>query len=29
MNGMGSIEELRKADGSDMGLGEHIWLPQE
>jgi hypothetical protein len=29
MHGMGSIEELRKPDGSDMGLGVRVWLPQE
>lgn len=29
LNGMGSIEELRKADGSDMGMGVRVWLPQE
>ncbi len=29
MNGQGSIEELRKADGSDMGMGVRVWLPLE
>lgn len=29
LNGMGSIEELRKADGSDMGMGVRVWLPEE
>lgn len=29
LHGMGSIEELRKADGSDMGMGVRVWLPQE
>jgi hypothetical protein len=29
LNGMGSVEELRKADGSDMGMGVRVWLPQE
>ncbi len=29
LNGMGSIEELRKADGSDMGMGVRVWLTQE
>lgn len=29
LNGMGSIEELRKPDGSDMGMGVRVWLPQE
>lgn len=29
LHGMGSIEELRKADGGDMGMGVRIWLPQE
>jgi hypothetical protein len=29
LNGMGSIEELRKADGSDMGMGVRVWLHQE
>lgn len=29
LDGMGSIEELRKPDGSFMGMGIRIWLPQE
>ncbi len=29
LNGMGSIEELRGADGSDMGMGVRIWLPEQ
>jgi hypothetical protein len=29
LNGMGSIEELRKADGGDMGMGIRVWLPPE
>jgi hypothetical protein len=29
LNGMGSVEELRKADGSDMGMGVRVWLSQE
>lgn len=29
LNGMGSIEELRKADGGDMGMGIRIWLPEQ
>jgi hypothetical protein len=29
LNGMGSVEELRKADGSDLGMGVRVWLPQE
>lgn len=29
LDGMGSIEELRKPDGSFMGMGVRVWLPQE
>ena len=29
LNGMGSVEELRKADGRDMGMGIRIWLPEQ
>ena len=29
LNGMCSIEELRKADGSDMGMSVRVWLTQE
>lgn len=29
LHGMGSIEELRNADGSDMGMGIRIWLPEQ
>lgn len=29
LNGLGSIEELRKADGSDMGMGVRVWLSGE
>lgn len=29
LNGMGSIEELRKADGGDMGMGVRIWLSEQ
>jgi hypothetical protein len=29
LGGMGSIEELRKPDGSYMGMGVRVWLPQE
>lgn len=29
LGGMGSIEELRKADGSFMGMGVRLWLPQQ
>lgn len=29
LDGMGSIEELRKPDGSYMGMGVRVWLPQE
>lgn len=29
LDGMGSIEELRKPDGSFMGMGIRVWLPQE
>jgi hypothetical protein len=28
LNGMGSIEELRQANGSDMGMAVRIWLPE-
>ncbi|MFK7958329.1 MAG: hypothetical protein AB8B96_19705 [Lysobacterales bacterium] len=28
LDGMGSIEELRKADGSFMGMGVRVWLPE-
>ena len=28
LDGMGSIEELRKADGSYMGMGVRVWLPE-
>jgi hypothetical protein len=28
LNGMGSVEELRKADGKDMGMGIRVWLPE-
>ncbi len=28
LGGMGSIEELRKADGSYMGMGVRVWLPE-
>jgi len=28
LGGMGSIEELRNADGSDMGMAVRIWLPE-
>ena len=28
LNGMGSIEELRNADGSDMGMAVRTWLPE-
>lgn len=28
LNGMGSIEELRNADGSDMGMAVRTWLPK-
>jgi len=28
LSGMGSIEELRNADGSDMGMAVRIWLPE-
>lgn len=29
LDGMGSIEELRNADGSYMGMGVRIWLPEK
>jgi hypothetical protein len=29
LDGMGSIEELRKADGSFMGMGVRVWLPDQ
>jgi len=29
LDGMSSIEELRKPDGSFMGMGIRVWLPQE
>jgi hypothetical protein len=29
LDGMGSIEELRKPDGGFMGMGVRVWLPQE
>ena len=29
LDGMGSIEELRKADGSYMGMGVRVWLPEK
>jgi hypothetical protein len=29
LDGMGSIEELRKADGSFMGMGVRVWLPEK
>jgi hypothetical protein len=29
LDGMGSIEELRKPDGSYMGMGIRVWLPHE
>jgi hypothetical protein len=29
LDGMGSIEELRKPDGSFMGMGIRVWLPRE
>ena len=28
LSGMGSIEELRKADGSDMGMAVRVWIPE-
>ncbi|MGB0907398.1 MAG: hypothetical protein ACPGVT_07885 [Maricaulaceae bacterium] len=28
LSGMGSIEELRKADGTDMGMAVRIWRPE-
>ena len=28
LSGMGSIEELRNADGSDMGMAVRTWLPE-
>lgn len=29
LGGMGSIEELRKPDGSYMGMGVRMWLPEQ
>lgn len=29
LGGMGSIEELRKADGGYMGMGVRVWLPEQ
>jgi hypothetical protein len=29
LDGMGSIEELRKPDGTMMGMGVRVWLPEE
>ncbi len=29
LDGMGSVEELRKADGSYMGMGVRVWLPEK
>ena len=29
LGGMGSIEELRKADDSYMGMGVRVWLPEQ
>lgn len=29
LGGMGSIEELRKADGGDMGMAVRMWLPEK
>lgn len=29
LGGMGSIEELRKADGNFMGMGVRMWLPEK
>jgi hypothetical protein len=29
LGGMGSIEELYKADGSFMGMGVRVWLPEQ
>ncbi|MEP4053118.1 MAG: hypothetical protein ABJN22_12825 [Litorimonas sp.] len=29
LGGMGSIEELRQSDGSDMGMAVRIWLPEK
>lgn len=29
LDGMGSIEELRKPDGSFMGMGVRVWHPEE
>jgi hypothetical protein len=29
LGGMGSIEELRKADGGFMGMGVRVWLPEK
>lgn len=29
LDGMGSIEELRNADGSYMGMGVRVWLPEK
>ena len=28
LSGIGSIEELRNADGSDMGMAVRVWLPE-
>ncbi len=28
LGGMGSVEELRKADGSYMGMGVRVWRPE-
>lgn len=29
LDGMGSVEELRKPDGSFMGMGLRMWLPEQ
>ena len=29
LDGMGSIEELRNADGSNMGMAVRMWLPEK
>lgn len=29
LDGMGSIEELRKPDGTAMGMGVRVWLPEQ
>jgi hypothetical protein len=29
LDGMGSVEELRKPDGSSMGMGLRLWLPEQ